>query len=50
LAALLAGEMGEDDSGDVRVVDEAVHDTNTGVVDHDVSVLALASDVDDEII
>jgi hypothetical protein len=47
LAGFLAGEVGEDDGGDVGVVDEAVDDADAGVVDYDLGVVALACDVDD---
>jgi hypothetical protein len=50
LAGFLAWQMGEDDGGDVGVVDEAVDDADAGVVDYDLSVVALACDVDDQLV
>jgi hypothetical protein len=50
LAGFLAGEVGEDDGGDVGVVDEAVDNADAGVVDYDLGVVALACDVDDQLV
>jgi hypothetical protein len=47
LAGFLAGEVGEDDGGDVGVGDEAVDGADAGVVDDDLGVGALACDAED---
>ena len=47
LPGFLAGEVGEDYGGDVRVGDEAVDGADAGVVDYDLGVGALGGDVED---
>jgi hypothetical protein len=47
LAGFLAGEVGEDDGGDVGVGDEAVDGADAGVVDDNLGVGALACDAED---
>jgi hypothetical protein len=48
LSGFLAGQVSEDDGGDVGVVDEAVDNADAGIVDHNLRVFALASDIEDE--
>ena len=50
LARFLAGQVAEDDGGDVGVGDEAVDGADAGVVDYDLGVVALACDVKDQIV
>lgn len=50
LPGFLAGEVGEDYGGDVRVGDEAVDGADAGVVDYDLGVGALACDAEDEVV
>jgi len=50
LAGFLAGEVGEDERGDVGVGDEAVDGAGAGVVDYDLGVGALGCDGDDEVV
>ena len=50
LSGFLAGEVPEDNGGDVRVGDEAVDGADAGVVDYDLGVFALACDVEDQVV